>query len=135
MIAADVMTRELKWLPPSASVSDAIHLMRDESVRHLPVIDGGHLVGMLSEQDIRDLALAAVLAADRETRELRLSQTIGPLVTRDVIQVAPEAELRSVVDLLVDKRVGAVLVVEPDGGRVAGVVSVVDALRAVRDLV
>lgn len=133
MQAADIMTRDVRWLPPSASVSDAIHLMRDANIRHVPILDGGHLMGMLTEQDVRELALAAVLAPDRETRDMRLAQSVGPVASRDVTTVTPQEDLRRVVDLLLERRLGAVLVVEPRGRRVAGVVSVVDALRAVRD--
>lgn len=135
MIAADAMTPAPRSLPPTAPLADAIHLLRDEGVRHLPVTEDGHVVGMLSDRDLRELSLGAVLAEEPATFHARLDQPIGPLAQPDVATVSPETELRVVVDLLLERRIGAVPVVEKDGGKLVGVVSAVDVLRAVRDLI
>ena len=53
---ADVMTRDVSMAPPDADVLWAAETMRDQGVRHLPVGEGGHVVGIVS---IRDLYAAA----------------------------------------------------------------------------
>jgi len=53
---ADVMTRDVSMAPPDADVVWAAETMRDQGVRHLPVGEGGHVVGIVS---IRDLYAAA----------------------------------------------------------------------------
>ncbi len=135
MNAVDVMTQNPRTLPPSASLSEAIALMRHERVRHLPLTVEGRVVGMLSDRDLRELSLGALLAGDVEEGRDRMAQAIGDVAARDVVTVQPQTELRVIVDLLVERRIGAVPVVDADGGRIVGLVSVVDVLRAVRDLV
>jgi acetoin utilization protein AcuB len=135
MNAADIMTPSPRSLPPSAPLSQAIDLLKDEQVRHLPVTDDGVVVGILSDRDVRELSLGAVLADDAEAREARLAQPLGPLMMTDVETVTPETEIRLVIDLFLEKRLSAVPVVDPDRGALVGVISVLDVLRAVRDLV
>ncbi len=49
---ADVMTGELVHVAPSASVQEALQVMNEANCRHLPVIDGGRLVGVISVHDL-----------------------------------------------------------------------------------
>lgn len=48
----EVMTQNFQSITPETSVEDAMQLMTDKRVRHLPVLDGGHLVGMISIGDV-----------------------------------------------------------------------------------
>jgi len=48
----EAMTPGPVHVPPNASLGEALRLMADLSVRHLPVVDGGKLVGMLSVRDV-----------------------------------------------------------------------------------
>lgn len=135
MIAADAMSENPRSLPPSAPLADAIHLLRDLGVRHVPITDSGRVVGIVSDRDLREFSLGAVLAQDTSTFHERLNQRVGALAAHEVVTVSPETELRVVVELLLERRIGAVPVVEKDGGKLVGMVSAVDVLRAVRDLV
>jgi len=51
-MATDVMTREVVTVPPSADVADAVALMSDLSVKSLPVLDDGRLVGIIARRDV-----------------------------------------------------------------------------------
>lgn len=134
MIAATLMTRDVISLSPRASLADAVEVMQREHIRHLPVVsDDGMLLGLLSDRDMRELSLAAVLAPDAADMRARLAQPIGPLAGREGITVTPETELCTVIDTMLERRIGAVMVVETDGHRLVGVVSDVDVLRALRD--
>lgn len=48
----EVMTRNFQSITPETSVEDAMQLMTDKRVRHLPVLDGGHLIGLISIGDV-----------------------------------------------------------------------------------
>jgi acetoin utilization protein AcuB len=56
-------------------------------------------------------------------------------MTSDVITVHPESDASEAIDLMIEHRVGALPVVEPDSTKLVGIVSYVDALRAARDLI
>jgi CBS domain-containing protein len=51
-LVREVMTESYQWIKPDTSVEDAMQLMTDKRVRHLPVIDDGRLVGMISIGDV-----------------------------------------------------------------------------------
>jgi predicted transcriptional regulator len=79
----DVMVRELVTIHPGASLREAAHAMNDKWIRHLPVIDGTKLVGILSQRDLAGVlgtalnepeALEQLIDASELARERRLSR-------------------------------------------------------------
>jgi acetoin utilization protein AcuB len=119
---------------PDVSLAEVWDLMRDRGIRHVPVVDEGALVGMLSGRDLAHFDMARLLTlegADALRREL--STPVVKVMSPDVITVEPEAELGEVVDLLIEHRVGAVPVVRPETGELIGIVSYIDVLRVLRD--
>lgn len=68
LAARDIMTTPVLTIAPGDSVVAALALMTDRRVRHLPVVDSGHLAGLVS---IGDLVKARIEAIEREARALR----------------------------------------------------------------
>lgn len=135
MIARDLMTPNPVTVTPEATVAEAWDLMRELDIRHVPVVQDGSLVGMLSDRDLVYLDVGRVLAAegvDAVRREL--GTPVVKVMTSDVIFVESEAELGDVVELLIENKIGAVPVVRPETREVVGIVSYIDALRALQDL-
>jgi CBS domain-containing protein len=78
---SEVMTKDLITVGPSTSLREAARLMADRWIRHLPVVDGGHVVGVLSQRDLAGVlagalnepeALEALVEASELVRERRL---------------------------------------------------------------
>jgi CBS domain-containing protein len=135
MRAQDVMTPSPLTVPPQASAAEVWDLMRERAVRHLPVVDGGTLVGMLSDRDLAHFDLGRVLTVEgAEALRRELATPALKVMSPDVITVEPEAELGEVIDLLVENRIGAVAVVRPETQELVGIVSYIDVLGAVRGL-
>jgi acetoin utilization protein AcuB len=106
---------------PLAIARDLMHAHR---IRHLPVLHGGQLVGVLSD---RDVALVAALpGVDVE----RLA--VGEAMTPDPHVMSPDSSLEWVATEMAEHKFGSVIVVEH--GRVIGIFTTVDALRALREL-
>ena len=74
LAAAEMMTRDLATVTPGSTIADALGLMTDRRVRHLPVMEDGVLRGMVS---IGDLVKARIEAAEGEARALRDYVTTG----------------------------------------------------------
>ena len=135
MTAQDVMTPSPVTVSPQSSLAEAWDLMRELDIRHLPVVQGGALVGMLSDRDLAFLNVSYLLAvegADALKREL--STPVTSVMNADVIFVDAEADLSEVVDLMLESKVGAIPVIRPGTREVTGIVSYIDVLRTVRDL-
>ena len=125
MTASDVMTPDPETLTPEATLSDVWELMRERRIRHVPVIEDGVLVGMLSDRDV--LFAAADGRVDRRGSVVRV-------MTSDVLAVEPDTELSEVIAIMLEGQVGAVPVVRAGTREVVGIVSYVDVLRAAQDL-
>ena len=102
------------------TLADAHRLMRERGIRHLPVVDDGRLVGLVSQ---RDLYLAETLrGVDPATDTVREAMSGEPYA------VPPGAPLEEVAATMAERRLGSALVV--DRGSVIGLFTTVDALRA-----
>jgi acetoin utilization protein AcuB len=133
MLARDVMTRSPSTVRLEARVRDALDLMRDLHVRHIPVVNTAReVVGMISD---RDLAWAdryeELLEPDRF--RLALARTVADVMSSDVVTVDSEADVAEVIDAMVTQRIGAIPVVNPEG-RLVGIISYVDILHALGSL-
>ena len=135
MTARDLMTPNPVTVSPRATVAEAWDLMRELEIRHVPVVEDGALVGMLSDRDLARLDVARLLTAEgADALRRELATPVIEVMSSDVIFVELETELSDVVGLLIEHRVGAIPVVRPDTRDVVGIVSYVDVLRAVQDL-
>jgi CBS domain-containing protein len=142
MQAAEVMTRKLVSIREDATVRDAIHLMLDNQISGLPVVDGaGHVVGIVTEGDLlrrsetgterrRPRWLEILMGPGRLSGEYVRTHTrrVGDIMTRDVATVPASAELDQIVETMERRRVKRVPVTE--GDRLVGIVSRADLLRA-----
>jgi acetoin utilization protein AcuB len=106
------------------TLDEARRLMRERGIRHLPVVDGGALVGLVSQ---RDIYLAETLkGVDPETDPVREAMSGEPYA------VGPDASLADVAATMAERKLGSAIVV--DRGAVIGVFTTVDALRSLAAL-
>ena len=134
MSAQDLMTPNPVTVASNASVAEVLDLMREQEIRHVPVVDGTTVVGILSDRDLAHFDITRLLTVDGvEALRRELSTPVVKLMSPDVIAVGPEAELVEVIDLLLEHRVGAVPVIRPETGELIGIISYVDVLEALRD--
>jgi acetoin utilization protein AcuB len=100
-------------------LSQAHKLMRSHNIRHLPVLHGGKLVGVLSDRDLHLIESLRDVDPDRVLVEEAMSPT--------VYTVAPETPLDEVVKEMAHHKYGCAVVV--DNGKVVGVFTTIDAMR------
>jgi CBS domain-containing protein len=103
---------------PEDSVFGALELLAQYGVGALMVMDGGRLVGVLSERDYtRKVALAG-----RNSRET----TVAEIMTRNVVSVAPSTGTRACMSLMSERKIRHLPVV--DGATVLGMISIRDIM-------
>lgn len=135
MTAQDVMTPNPSTVTSTASIAEAWELMRELDARHVPVVDGDILVGMLSDRDIGNLEVGRLLTEEgADALRRRLARPVIQLMSADVIAAEPETDVSELITLFLEHKVGAIPVVMPDTRQIVGIVSYIDILRAVQDL-
>ncbi len=134
MNADEIMTTDVVTVKSTTSIGEALKLLSDLTIRHLPVVDEGEVTGMLSDRDFRSLGIDTVADLERMDKlSARLSSPVSELMTGGVLTVDRGADVKEIIDLMVDEKVGAVPVIESDNGDLVGLVSYVDVLRVLRD--
>ena len=130
LLVGDSMTREVATLAPDDTAKAALVLCRERRIRHLPVLEGGSLVGVVSDRDLRsatpalgDPARAAALA------EIR----VGDVMVGEVVTVLPSDPIEQAANMMRERRIGCLPVVD-DGGLV-GIVTTSDVMDALVYLV
>jgi acetoin utilization protein AcuB len=136
MEARDVMTPSPVTVTPQATLAEAWALMREADIRHVPVVEAGVLVGMLSDRDLASLDVARVLTTEgADVLRRKRATPVVTVMSSDVVSVEVEDDLGEVVELMLEHKVGAIPVVRSDTREIVGIVSYIDVLRAVRELV
>jgi acetoin utilization protein AcuB len=106
-----------------ASISDAIELMKINSIRHLPVISEGNVLeGFLTLADLKQGLIPSMLG----------DLTLKDLIIKEPITVDPDAEIETAAQLIYKHKIGGIPVVKD--GRVMGIITATDILRAFIDM-
>jgi acetoin utilization protein AcuB len=131
MIVEELMTPDPVTATPETSVAEVWDRMREAEIRHVPVLDRGALVGIVSDRDFAHLDLASMLRREgAEAFRDELARPVVEVMSADVIAVAPDSHVSHAVALLIEHRVGALPVVRPETRQLVGILSYVDVLRA-----
>jgi acetoin utilization protein AcuB len=129
MLVNSRMTREPVAASPDHTLARALRITRENRVRHLPVVAGGELVGILSDRDIR-LASPSPYAADDVDRTEFLERTsVAEVMTREVITIGAADTVEDAAKALVRHRIGALPVVDA-GNHLVGILTETDILHA-----
>lgn len=124
------MTHDPVTVTTGTNVLNARRLLATYGIRHLPVVDGGVLVGFLSDRDLQpaDPTVAWALATLRSDLLAGRYRTVATLMSHPVVVAWPQETIAAAAARLLERRIGALPVVE--GRRLVGMLSVVDCLRA-----
>jgi acetoin utilization protein AcuB len=128
MVVDEIMSKNPYFIEAKRSVREAMHELLDADIRHLPVVDDGNLVGILSDRDVRGISSEALTGSNVEEQ---LAQAVSQIMSGDVLLVNPETELTDAIDLMIEHKVGALPVVRDNA--LVGIVSYIDVLKLARN--
>jgi CBS domain-containing membrane protein len=134
LLVRDLMTRDPVTLDEGEDLDLADRLMRLARIRHLPVLEDGRLVGLVSERDLLR-AQAEQLAGATEDERRKMSRWVkaGWIMTRELQQVEPDMPLLEAAQLMHENKYGCLPVVE--GGKLVGILTEADFVAlAIREL-
>ena len=131
LLVRDWMTRNLLTLSPKASVAEALTLCRERRIRHIPILEEGRLVGIVSDRDLRDASPA--LGDPERTRTLQEIR-VGDVMTREVITADPQDSIENAAQEMYELKIESLLVVaeRPAAAdeELLGIVTSSDVMRA-----
>ena len=124
----DLMSEKVATVARKDTVEIADGVMTMGRIRHLPVMEGTEVVGILSQRDLFRSALGAALAfgIQRPQEILRVLE-VGDVMTTPPVTIGPEAAVQDAARAMEEKRIGCLPVVE--NGRLVGILTDTDILR------
>lgn len=129
MKVKDWMQRRPVTIPPQETLLKAWRLIRERRVRHLPVVDAGRVVGIVTDRDLRQaLPSRAVGLEVHEVPHLAEKVRVWEVMSRVVVTIRQEDPIEEAADLLLRYRIGGLPVVNREV--LVGVITKTDLLRA-----
>lgn len=125
----DAMTRDVVTLGPEASAAEAMGICRERGIRHIPIVEKGRLIGLVSDRDLRDVSPTRP-GRDQEN-------TLGWVRVRDIMSTdltttSPLDTIDHVAQEIYDRKIGCLPVVE--GREIVGIITSQDMMRTMIEL-
>ncbi|MCD6319746.1 MAG: CBS domain-containing protein [Candidatus Desulfofervidaceae bacterium] len=112
------MVKEVITVDKGADIKEAIRLMEKHSIRHLPVVEGDRFLGLVTEGDLRQLLIPAML------EEIKVKD----VMITEPITVTPQTDIETAAKLIYKYKIGGLPVVE--NNKLVGILTTTDILRA-----
>jgi acetoin utilization protein AcuB len=125
LLVNDSMTREVVTLPPQTTAGESLAVCRERRIRHLPVLDDGMLVGIVSDRDLRS---ATPALGDPARAEALGRILVRDVMAREVATIRPDDPIEEAANAMREKKIGCLPVVED--GALLGIVTSSDVMEA-----
>jgi CBS domain-containing protein len=132
-VVREIMTGSPVTLKPEDTLDLANNVISLGRIRHIPVVEDGRLIGLLSERDLMGAATTEIFGLKQKRKSALLKTVlIKDVMKKRVISVKPDTPIKDAAQLMADKKIGCVPVVE--SGTLVGLLTTTDILRYVERL-
>lgn len=130
MKVKELMTKQVLTVSPGDKIDRVFFLINFENIRHVPVVDKGKLVGMLSDRDLKKvLGSPKTLMEKPDGITVTISdRKVRTLMSRKLFTIEPEQRAADAAAIMVKRKIGALPVVHKD--KLVGIITATDILQA-----
>lgn len=130
MKVRDLMTKDVLIVGRNDELTLADDIMKTKRVRHLPVVEGGRLVGILTQRDLFHAALSNAMGfGEKAQKEFLITVAVKEVMNDEVLTIEPGADVKEAARKMLEHKVGCLPVVE--AGRLVGLVTETDLLKVI----
>jgi len=132
-VVREIMMGSPVTLKPEDTLDLANDVISLGRIRHIPVTDGGRLVGIITERDLIGAAASQIFGLKQKSKSALLkSVLLKDVMKKRVVTVTPGTPIKDVAHLMADKKIGCLPVISE--GLLVGLVTTTDVLRYVESL-
>ena len=132
-IVREIMMGSPVTLKPDDTLDLANDVISLGRIRHIPIVDDGRLVGVITERDLIGAAAGRIFGLKQKNKSALLkSVSIKAVMKKRVVTAAPDTPIKDIAHLMADKKIGCVPVV--GAGMLVGLVTTTDVLRYVESV-
>jgi acetoin utilization protein AcuB len=133
MYVSDWMTKKVFTVETDDYLSTALSVMKEKGVKHLPVVKGNKLKGLVSDRDIKEYSPSKATSLDiYELHYLLANTRIKEIMRPKVVTTTPETPVEEAAMLMLDQNIGCLPVQE--NGNLVGIISDKDIFHALVDI-
>jgi len=133
MFVSSWMTKRVVTVSPDDSVSDALRLIRDNGIKHLPVIKEGRVKGIVSDRDVKEFTPSKATTLDIYELHYLLAKTrVEDIMKPKVHTTSSDTPVEEAAMVMFDEHIGCLPVL--DNGKLVGIISDRDIFRALVDI-
>ncbi len=134
MLVRHWMTREVVTVEADTPFLEARLILKDKRIRHLPVVDHGKLIGIVTDRDLKQAAPSGATTLDiYELNYLLLKMTVRDLIKRDPVTIKPTNSVEKAALLMHDHKIGCLPVVD-EAGTLVGMITETDLLAVMVEI-
>jgi CBS domain-containing protein len=133
MQVSEVMATDVVTVGRNDDLRLVDDIMAERHIRHIPVVEDGAIVGLVSQRDVFRAQMSSTMGyGEKGQRAYLHSILVKEIMVHPVITIAPEAPMTEAIDLIVEKGIGCLPVVQ--GQQVIGIVTKTNLLQRLRTL-
>ncbi len=133
MQVREIMSKNIEVVDRNDNLRTVEERMAIKQLRHLPVLDQGEVVGMVTQRDLFKAAMSSTMGYGEKAQQAYLqSVRVKEIMTYPVVTVSPDIPVAAAADMLINKGIGCLPVV--DDHQLIGLVTKTDLLRCLRAL-
>jgi acetoin utilization protein AcuB len=130
-LVQDWMTRNVITVTPFTGLFDAYNLLMENRIRRLPVLEDGHLVGILTDSDIMDIRPSSLNSLSGLEMSYFFAQLkVGEAMTVDHMTVGPDETIGQAASIMLEEKISSLPVID-DNERLVGIITESDIFRLV----
>lgn len=128
MLVGERMKHPVITLPPDMPINEALNFMRKEKIRRTPVVQGGKLLGIISEKDLLNASpSSATTLSVWEMNYLVSKIPVSEVMKKNVLTVTEDTPIEEAARVMADNKIGALPVLR--GGNIVGIITETDLFK------
>ena len=133
MQVREIMSKNIEVVDRNDNLRTVEERMVTKQLRHLPVLEQGEVVGMVTQRDLFKAAMSSTMGYGEKAQKAYLqSVRVKEIMTYPVVTIAPDTSVAAAAEMMINKGIGCLPVV--DNHQLIGIVTKTDLLRCLRAL-
>jgi CBS domain-containing protein len=133
MHVREIMATDIEVVDRNDNLLTVEERMATKQLRHLPVLEQGDIVGMVTQRDLFKAAMSSAMGYGEKAQQAYLrSVRVKEIMTYPVVTISPDTSIAAAAEMLITKGIGCLPVV--DGSRLVGMITKTDLLRCLKML-
>ena len=132
MKVRELMSTDVAIVARNDTLTVADDIMSKQRIRHLPVLEGGRLVGILTQRDLFHAGLSTAMGfGQKAQKDFLVTVPVKEVMTDEVVTIGPDEDVKVAARIMLERKIGCLPVV--DSGKLVGLLSESDFLRLVAE--